>query len=331
MDFKEFIGIDVSKLTLDVCIHSTQDLMIFENSEKGFKLLLKWVEKQAKVKLVNVLIVFEHTGLYSYNLSLFLENNSVSFVIIPGLEIKRSMGMVRGKDDKIDAKRIALYAYRRRDELKPSTLPSLVIRKMKQLLALRDQLVKQRASFKTSLKEMRSVLDQKDNKLLFQVLTRSIKSLTKEIDLVEKELRTEVIQNEDLHSQFELICSVKGIGEQMALNFIIYTDGFKKFKTARQFAAYCGVAPFPYSSGTSVKGRNKVSHLANKKLKSILSMCAASAIQHSTEMRIYYQQKVAEGKNKMCVINIIRNKLLHRVFAVINRGTPYIELNKYAA
>ncbi len=331
MNFKEFIGIDVSKLTFDACIHRTQDVMVFENTKKGYLELLKWIKKQTNTEVSTILFVFEHTGLYSHNLSLFLDTNTLHFVAISGLEIKRSMGLVRGKDDKVDAKRIALYAHRRREELKPNKFPSLVIRKLKQLLSVRDQLVKQRASLRTSFKEMYAILDHKENKLLFQVLQRSIKSLSKEIDLVEKELRLLIKQNEELNNQFELICSVKGVGEQMALNFIVSTEGCTKFKTARQFAAYCGVAPFPHSSGTSIRGRNRVSHLANKKLKSILSMCAASAIQYSPEMRIYYQQRVEEGKNKMCVINIIRNKLLHRIFAVINRGTPYLELNKYAA
>lgn len=140
-----------------------------------------------------------------------------------------------------------------------------------------------------------------------------------------------VFQEEELKKQFDLICSVKGIGEQMALNFIISTDGFKRFKNGRQFASYCGVAPYPYISGTSIYGKNKVSHLANKKLKSLLNMCAVSAIQHAPEMKLFYQQKVAEGKNKMSVINIVRNKLIHRVFSVVKRGTPYVELKKYVA
>lgn len=154
MEFKEFIGIDVSKLTLDVCIHSTQEFNVFENSEKGFKLLVKWVCKQSKHLLNESIFVFEHTGLYSYNLSLFLASKEVSMVIVPGIEIKRSIGLVRGKDDKIDAKRIALYAFRRRDEIKPYKLPSTTINRMKQLLTLRDQLVKQRASLKTFQKEL---------------------------------------------------------------------------------------------------------------------------------------------------------------------------------
>lgn len=331
MDFKEFIGIDVSKLTLDVYIHSTQHTNVFENTEKGYNLLLKWIEKRTDFSLDSALFIFEHTGLYSYNLSRFCDTKEISFVALPGLEIKRSMGMVRGKSDVIDAKRIALYGYRRRDELKPSKLPAKEITKIKQFLTLRDQLVKQRASLKTSLKETALVLDLKENKLLVQAQKRVINALSKEIETIELELKKLIKQSPELNNLFHLISSVKGVGDQMALNFIVYTEGFKKFKNARQFAAYSGIAPFPHSSGTSINGKNRVSHLANKKLKTLLSMCAISAIQHSVEMKHYYQKRVGEGKNKMCVINIIRNKLLHRVFAVVNRGTSYVEINKFAS
>lgn len=72
-------------------------------------------------------------------------------------------------------------------------------------------------------------------------------------------------------------------------------------------------------------------NLANKKIKSLFDLCAKSAIQHNLEMRIYYKRRLEEGKNKMSTINIIRNKLLARIFAVIERQTPYVDIRKYAA
>jgi transposase len=112
---------------------------------------------------------------------------------------------------------------------------------------------------------------------------------------------------------------------------IVYTDCFTKFNDWRKFASYCGIAPFPYQSGSSVKGRTKVSHLANKKIKALINMCAISAIQHNPEMKQYYQRRLEIGKNKMSTINIIRNKLISRVFAVIKRQTPYVDTMKFAA
>lgn len=112
---------------------------------------------------------------------------------------------------------------------------------------------------------------------------------------------------------------------------IVFTEGFTKFDSWRKFASYCGIAPFPKTSGSSIRGRTKVSHLANKKLKSLLSLCAKSSIQYNEERKLYYQKRIDLGKNKMSTINIIRNKILARIFAVINRKSPYVDLMKYAA
>jgi len=102
-------------------------------------------------------------------------------------------------------------------------------------------------------------------------------------------------------------------------------------KTGRKFASYAGTAPFPYKSGTSLKGRNKVSNLANKKMKVLLNMCARSAIICNPEMKMYFQNRKEKGENGMSTINIIRNKLLARIFAVVQRGTPYVDTCKFAA
>lgn len=95
--------------------------------------------------------------------------------------------------------------------------------------------------------------------------------------------------------------------------------------------AYCGTAPFPNRSGTSKRGKTKVSHLANKKAKILLDLCAKSALQHNPEMKMYYKRRLESGKTEMETINVIRNKLLSRVFAVVKRGTQYVDIAQYAA
>ena len=331
MKISDTVGIDMSKLTFDVRIHKSQSYEKFENSNKGFKKLLKWVYKKSFFSREEILFVFEHTGLYSHQLSVFLTEQDVSFSLVPGLEIKRSLGIARGKDDKVDATKIALYAYRLRDEIKTYKLPSEQILSIKRLLSLRDRLVKQRAGFKANFKEQKRILIKKDNKILFDVQEKMIRYLTKQIETVEKEMTIIIQSNEKLNKQFKLIISIKGVADQTALFMIAYTHGFTMFKTWRKFASYCGIAPFPNTSGTSVRGRTKVSNLANKKIKSLLDLCAKSAIQYNPEMKIYYNRRLEEGKNKMSTINIIRNKLLSRIFAVVQRQTPYVDITKYAA
>jgi len=331
MKIKETIGIDVSKLTIDVTIHSNKAYCKYENTPKDFKKMVNWACKKSTFEKENILFIFEHTGLYSHKLAIYLTKHEIPFSMVPGLEIKRSLGIVRGKDDRVDSRAIAKYGYRLRDEIKPYKLPSKQLKSLKTLLSLRDTEVKQRAGYKSLLKEYKLVYIRKENETVFKVIEKSIKSLDKFISEIELELERIVATDEKLHKQYKLITSIKGIGPQIALYTIVYTDGFTRFKTHRQFASYCGVAPFPNVSGTSVRGKTKVSNLANKKLKSLLDMGAKGSLQHNLEIKVFYERRLELGKSKMSTINIIRNKLIARMFAVVKRGTPYVDFMKYAS
>lgn len=331
MEVKDVVGIDVSKLENEARIHSSHDVLTFENNKKGFKKLIGWVTNKSKLDIKQILFAFEHTGLYSFPLSLFLTENNYSYVLLPGLELKRSMGITRGKDDKIDAKRIAKYTYEKRESIKLYELPSKEILQIKRLLALRERLVKQRAGYKGSLGEYKHVLVKKYNDVLFDAQENMIKSLSKQIDRVEKELYKIILGNDSLKKMYNLIVSIKGVGPQTALFLIAYTNGFTRFATWRKFASYCGIAPFPYRSGTSIRGRTKINNIANKKIKSLLDLCAKSSIQFNMEMKVYYERRIEEGKSKMGTVNTIRNKILSRIFAVVQRGTPYVNTMGYVA
>jgi len=331
MEISEVIGIDVSKLTVDVRVHTDQRYGQFENSNKGFKKMCDWVFKDSSSPKGETLFVFEHTGLYSYILAVYLSRQDMLFSIVPGLEIKRSLGISRGKNDRVDATKIARYAYRLREEIKPYELPSEELESLKHLFSLRDRLVKQRAGFLTSSKEQKRVYSIKDNPVLFDTQEKMIKYLTKQIDIVQKEMEGIINGNDKLKKQFELITSIKSVGAQTALFMIVFTSGFTKFKNYRKFASFSGTAPFPNSSGTSINGKTKVSHLANKKIKTLLNQCAKNAIQYNLEMKLYYEKRIGQGKNEGSTINVIRNKLLARIFSVINRGEPYVDFLKYAS
>ena len=248
-----------------------------------------------------------------------------------GLDIKRSMGITRGKKDTIDAKRIALYGYRLKDEIKPSSYVTPAINQLKSLMSLRKKLVKQRAGYKAVLKEQKLVFAAKEFKAIFIIQERLIHYLSKQIDQLENEIESIINKDKELHQNLNLILGIKGIGKQMATTMLITTHNFKKFETWRKFAAYSGIAPFPYQSGTSIKGKTKVSHLANKEVKTAIHLCALSAIQHNPEMRTYYLKRIKKGSSKMSTINIIRNKLIARIFAVVKRQTPYVDTMKFVA
>ena len=249
---------------------------------------------------------------------------------MPSLEIKRSKGISRGKDDKTDSKDIAFYAYTHLYKFRPSSIPSKSIQQLKLLFAEREKVMKSLSSFeKTS--ENKGFMP----KDVFDVVVSANQSVINKLKQVLKSIEEKmlaIIKSEStLYQQYKLITSIQGIGKQTAMYLIIATKGFETFDNWRQLACYAGAAPFPNQSGTSIRGRNKVHPFADKKLKTLLNMCAISAIQHNKELKTYYERKVAEGKVKMLVVNNVRCKLLARVFAVINRNSTFINTYKFAS
>lgn len=130
--------------------------------------------------------------------------------------------------------------------------------------------------------------------------------------------------NETLSKQHKLLCSIDGIGERTAVKMIVETNAFKDFKDPRKFCCHAGVAPFSYSSGSSQRSKNKVSNRADKTIKTLLHLSAlVAATRMKGELNDYYIRKVAEGKNKMSVLNAVRAKLVYRMFAVVRHEQLY--------
>ena len=151
----------------------------------------------------------------------------------------------------------------------------------------------------------------------------SLTALSQDIKKVEKQIKELIDSDDDLRRLNKIISSVDGIGEVISAKLIVMTNEFKAFKTGRQFACYSGVAPFEHSSGTSVRGKTRVSHLANKNAKTMLHMAALPTIRKARSMRNYYERKVEKGNSKMSVINAIRNKLIHCIFACVRNDVMY--------
>jgi transposase len=323
MKISSILGIDVSKKTLDCYLHvQQQGLPPVSNDIRGFKSLQRWLLKTLK-STEGLIVVMEYTGIYTYGIERFLEAQNIKFVKRPALDIKRSIGMVRGKSDKVDSKFISKYGWLRKDDLKPMAPQTDEQVELKQLMSHRDKLVAHRASYQSKLKELSLQMGTKMNSKIAGSMTYVMDVLKQEIKEIEKEIEALIKSNESLKTNYDLMCSVVGIGFATAAHILIATENFTRFTDVRKFICYCGVAPFEHSSGTSIKGKTRVSHLANKKIKSLLTMAATSAIQHDPELKAKYQQKVKEGENKMSVINMIRAKLLQRVFAVIKNKKPY--------
>lgn len=333
MRYVYFIGIDVSKSTLDVAICSASDPkqflhQQFNNTVAGYKQMLSCLRKQ-KVKLSEAFFVMEHTGCYTLELCCFLQDKHLAFTLFSPLHLKRSMGLVRGKNDRVDAQRIAYYAFLHRHELESTELPSESLLKLKNLFAFRDRLIKTQTSLKQTIQRLKDTSHLINNKFIIKESEKQLKFVVQQIKKTEAQITATIKEDELIKKNFKLLTSIPGIGSVTAVALILCTNNFMAFSNGRKFAAYCGVAPFEHSSGTSIRGRNKTSPLANKRIKALLSNCASTAIQHDEELRAYYLRKTKEGKADMVALNAVRAKLINRMFATVNTGTEYVVFKQY--
>lgn len=331
MQKKEFfIGVDVSKLTLDVSVQGTKNHLRIANSSEGFKQLLAWL-KSLNIALNNCWFVLEYTGGYEYRLVQFLQAKQITFTRVPGLQIKKSLGMQRGKNDKIDSKRIAEYGYEKREKLKEHKVCNGAITRLKQLLTQRSGFVNDKKAHEHRMKELLAMMDFKAGDPIIKHYKQAVDFALGMIDKVEAEIKKIISKDEAMGKNFELITSIPGIGPVNAWMTIAYTENFECFVDGRTYGAYIGVVPYDHSSGTSIKGKSRVSHMANKPLKADLSMAAKASVQHDPEMGAYYQRRAAMGKQHMAIMNEVKFKLVLRMFAVVNKGKVYVKNLKLAA
>jgi transposase len=328
-NYVDVVGIDVSKLTIDAHIHYLSKHRVFSNSHKGYRALLLWAKKYLNEQ--DYFFCFENTGLYSASLSVYLSENEINYVEESALAIKRSVGIVRGKTDKLDAAMIARYAWLHKEELTLSTAKEKDIQELGRLLATREQLVRDRAGKLSSLNEMQHLLTSPSTDTCCKVLKKTIQYLTKQIEGLEQSIKNLMQKDPSFERNFKLLNTLKGVGLVLASQIIYHTGNFKRFDSWRQFSSYCGTAPFEHSSGTSIRRKSRIHHIGDRKMKTLLTLASVSAIQCDKELKQYYKKKLAEGKPKMVALNNVRNKILSRVFAVVKRGTPYVELQKFAA
>lgn len=330
-----FMGIDVSKSKLDVCVLESETHRVllqatYENTKKGVQQMQKQLLKEMKAEKSTWLFCMEHTGVYTMPLCCFLSEQKLDYALVSGLEIHRSLGLKRGKSDKADAKDIARYACLHESEMKLYELPEKVLLKLRLLLTHRERLLQAKRVF-ANTEEANEFMDKSVCREVVKESRFIVKQFDKKIAAANKQIQELIDADEQLKTAYQLVCSVPGVGPQITCYLLIYTRCFTSFDNARQLACFAGIAPFEYSSGSSIRGKTKVSHLANKKLKALLNMGALNAKRTDREIGLYYERKIAEGKNGMLVMNAIRNKLIGRIFATVKRGTPFVPLMQFAA
>jgi transposase len=323
------LGVDVSRNTLDIHCAEINEHIQIENGTEGFRLLAKWC-KDFKINLTKSIVAMEFTGGYEYKLIQFCQEKEIPFIRIPGLAIKRSLGIIRGKNDKVDSKRIAQFVSEKSQTLQPSKPLDKRIVALKELLSFRKKCVRDKAGCQATIKERKHIYTGIKSDIIIKESENKIKLNAKIIANVEKEIMDIIDENEDFKRNYDLIASIKGIGKVNSWMTIAYTENFTCFPDGRTYAVYVGVIPFDHSSGISIRGKKRVSKLANKELKSELTQAAKSAMQWDKEISEYAQRKLKQ-KEWGKVVNIVKFKLILRMFAVVKRGSKYVENYKIAA
>ena len=324
-----FIGIDFSKKTFDVSVIHPNDLQSsdyhqFDNSKEGYVELLKWLKRLTKESCQAWMFCGENTGLYSLGLAKFLIGKDLFLWLENPLQVKQSSGIKREKNDKVDSLEIAFYAYRFQDKARAFQLPSDSLRSLELLLSFRERLLGNKQALLVSASEIRRVMNRDSTaRFIYEQSQKDIERINKEIKEIEKRMLQQIASDESLQENYELVSSVNGIALINTVAILVATQNFTRFENSRQFSCYSGMAPFAKQSGTSLNSKPRVSNLANKKIKVLLTQAAKCDIRHDPNVRQYYQRKLAEGKDKWLITNNVRNKMIHTIFAVVRNKQLY--------
>lgn len=330
--FKPFVGIDVSKKTFDAALlHADKPGELhhqaFAQTATGYALFAVWLRGYTPPG--EAVVCLEHTGLYITGIVQFLGEQKVAVWVEMPLRLKKCTGLQRGGDDKVAAIQIAQYAFRYQDRVQLWQPVDASLEKLRHYISQRDRLVSTLTQLTVPVQELEQVGAREQSRELARLQAPVIRALEKSIEKMEAAIDAWMAADTKLSMVISRVSSIKGVGKQTAVNLYVYTKGFTQFRSAKQLACYCGVVPFAKSSGTSVRYKPEVSPFANRKRKKLLHLCALAALRFNDDMKRYYERKVAEGKNKMSVINAVRNKLIHRIFAVVRDDRKYV--NKMGA
>lgn len=324
---KLFVGIDVSKDVFDVAMLNHKGAIVekglqFTNDEKGLKLF----NRKLKSIKSDFWICLENTGCYGYYLCLFFHDKAYSFSVMNPLEIKRSLGILRGKNDEIDAYRIARYAQMNQYQLEQFIMPVETLRRLKEYMGARELAVKQKVQLINRIKALKITNKTTPVVDVISLEEDYLDRIKEKVSTLEKMIKELIAEDIQILNVYNKITQIKGVGMITAVLCIIETHCFQHKNKARSFACHCGLAPFKYESGSSVKGKTRTSQFRKKEMKTVLFQAASSAIQHDPQLRAYYKRKKEEGKHSLTVLNAVANKLVLRIFAVAHREEPWVEL-----
>jgi len=310
---KQFCGIDISKDVFDV-VDPNDNHHQYPNDQSGFKEFHKILTKQTHC-------VMEVTGSYYQGLAAWLHLKSIDVSVVNPLSVKRfiQMRLKTSKTDKADARMIRLYGEAETPDLWQP--PSEYIVKANELHKLIVLLLRQRTALKNKLHSLQAKGIAKS--LVVTSVRRQIRNQDKEVSILELKLEEVVKAHQaDLITR---LCSIPGIGKRTAIYLIVITQGFEKFETSRQLISYFGLDPTIHESGSSVRGRSRISKTGDNHIRNLLFMCSFTACEHNKSCREIYQRITAKGKSKKLALIAVANKLLKQSLAIAKSGLCYDE------
>ena len=349
---KVFIGVDVSKEKLDATIiektearHEVTGYETFENSKDGIRKLSAWVRKTTKATKEDCLYCAETTGGYDRLLCEQLYAKCVCVCRLlceqlyakgltvwreSALEIKRSSGLRRGKDDKTDSKAIAEYAMRHADKAEPYRPADKRLEELRELYLYRDSLVEEKKAKATRAKEIKATCTNSPSAtFMHKTSMEDVKRIEGRIRECEKRIVRLIASDEGLSRNYGHVTSVKGLSLVNGVALLVYTANFTKFSNPNKLATYYGVAPFRNRSGSSVNSRADVRCYSNRKLKGQLSQAALIATLYNPTLKAYHDRLIAAGKPRSVALNNVKNKLLHIIFSLVVHDCDYEENHEW--
>lgn len=325
-----FVGVDIASASFTVAIGKAKNEQWqivakpaeFTNDVDGFTHCLAWLnENQAKHG--KSIICMESTGVYGEALAYYLSSLNYQVVVEPPLKVKRAFHPIGHKNDSVDSRQIAEYAYRYQDELSVWVPKSQVLEQIKVLLATREQLTVQCTAHRNSIKALkRKVVS---TPLAEQVHEQSIQQIQNHIKDIDREINRLVDQDPDSRNLINLLKSIPGVGPILSAHLLVLIKGSKQTYSPKQMAAFIGICPYEHRSGSSLANTPTSRHYGPEALRRLLYLAAMSVRTHQPSFSMYFLRKSQQGKPRKVILNNIANKLVKIICAVVRSQTPYIQ------
>ena len=325
---KQVVGIDVAQKELVVCLGRMYDdwkpelyaSKAFANNAKGFSSLISWVK--ARTEEANpVRYVMEATGVYHESLAYFLQGKGHEVSIVLPNKISNYFRTLEIKTitDKTASETIARFGLER--HLDSWKRPAEIFRELKQVSRERDQLVAERTLVKNQLHAEQA--EAYPGKGSIARMKARIKLLNKQVLQIEEEIAALVKQDKAVSKSVDLITSIPGVGTLTAVIVLAETNGFELIRNKRQLTSYAGLDVREKLSGTSVKGKPKISKKGNRHVRKAMYMPALTAIRNEGRFKVLFTRLVSRHGIKMKAAVAVQRKILEMIYTIYKTEIPY--------